>query len=200
MWVVLAVLGKSAASSQDDRLADQAALTRMARGDHDALAELYDRRARLIFSLALRILRERADAEDVVQEVFAQVWAQAGRYDPARGAVAAWMLTVARSRAIDRLRARSGRPEIGGETHAIESATDAAVPQDLQLLSAEQVDSVRRAVNELPLPQRAALELAYYEGLTHAEIADRLSEPLGTIKTRIRQSLIKLRESLVQTE
>jgi len=200
MWVVLAVLGKSAASSQDDRLADQAALTRMARGDQDALAELYDRRARLIFSIALRILRERADAEDVVQEVFAQVWAQAGRYDPARGAVAAWMLTVARSRAIDRLRARSGRPEVGGETHAIESATDASAPQDLQLLSAEQVDSVRRAVNGLPMPQRAALELAYYEGLTHAEIAERLSEPLGTIKTRIRQSLIKLRESLVQTE
>ena len=199
MWVLLAVLGKPAAASQDDRLADQAALMRMARGDHDALAELYDRRSRLIFSLALRILRERADAEDVVQEVFAQVWAQAARYDPARGAVAAWMLTVARSRAIDKLRARSGRPEIAGETRALETAPDAAAPQDLQLLSAEQVDNVRRAVNELPTPQRAALELAYYEGLTHAEIAERLSEPLGTIKTRIRQSLIKLRESLVQT-
>ena len=198
MWVLLAVLGRSASASNEERLADQAALARMARGDQSALAELYDRHARLVFSLALRILQNRADAEDMVQEVFAQVWAQAGRYDTTRGAVAAWMLTMARSRAIDRLRSRSSRPETASEARIVEDVPDAAARQDLQLLSAEQVETLQGALNELPVAQRVALELAYYEGLTHAEIADRLSEPLGTVKTRIRQAVIKLRESLAQ--
>lgn len=196
MWISFAILGQSSPSSNDERLADQAALARMARGEHAALGELYDRRACLVFSLALRILREHADAEDVVQDVFAQVWAQAGRYDPARGAVAAWMLMVTRSRAIDRLRARTARPEIADGSHTIEDARDAVALQDLQLLAEEQVDRIRSAVNELPAPQRMALELAYYEGLTHTEIAVRLSDPLGTVKTRIRQALIRLREAL----
>jgi RNA polymerase sigma-70 factor (ECF subfamily) len=196
MWVLLAVLGRPAAPSNEERLADQAALRRMAQGDHSALAELYDRNARLVFSLALRILQNRADAEDVVQEVFAQVWTQAGRYDTTRGAVAAWMLTMARSRAIDRLRSRNSRPETPSETRIVEELPDTAPRQDLDLLSAEQVGILQRALNELPIAQRMALELAYYEGLTHAEIADRLSEPLGTVKTRIRQAVIRLRESL----
>ena len=195
MWVLLALVGP-APPSNDERLADQAAIVRMARGDHSALAELYDRNARLVFSLALRILQNRADAEDVVQDVFAQVWAQANRYDNTRGAVAAWMLTMARSRAIDKLRSRGTRPEIASEARIVEDVPDAAIRQDLQLLSAEQVETLKVALNELPAPQRIALELAYYEGLTHAEIADRLSEPLGTVKTRIRQAVIRLREAL----
>jgi RNA polymerase sigma-70 factor (ECF subfamily) len=199
MWVMLAVLQRSAAASEEERLADRTALARMARGDERALAELYDRRGRLVFSLAQRILQNSADAEDVVQEVFAQVWAQAGRYEPARGAVAAWMLMMARSRAIDCLRAKRARPETGGQAQAAEQVPDAALSQDLQLLSSEAVTQLREALNELPAPQRTALELAYYEGLTHAEIAAQLSEPLGTVKTRIRQAVIKLRESLSQT-
>jgi RNA polymerase sigma-70 factor (ECF subfamily) len=198
MWVLLAVLGQPAAPSQDERVLDHAALARMARGDHSALAELYDRHARLVFSLALRILQNRADAEDVVQDVFAQVWAQAARYDTARGAVAAWMLTMARSRAIDRLRSRNSRPETASEARVVEELPDAAVRQDLQLLSAEQIRNLKAALNALPEAQREALELAYYEGLTHAEVAERLAEPLGTVKTRIRQAVIKLRESLAQ--
>jgi RNA polymerase sigma-70 factor (ECF subfamily) len=198
MWVLLALVGP-APPSNEDRLADQGAIARMARGDSGALAELYDRNARLVFSLALRILQNRADAEDVVQDVFAQVWAQAGRYDNTRGAVAAWMLTMARSRAIDKLRSRSARPEIASEARVVEDVPDAAVRQDLQLLSAEQVETLKGAVNELPAAQRVALELAYYEGLTHAEIADRLSEPLGTVKTRIRQAVIRRREALSHT-
>ena len=198
MWVLFAALGQPAAPSRDDRLADQATLVRMARGDHGALGELYDRHARLVFSLALRILQNSADAEDVVQEVFAQVWTQAARYDSARGAVAAWMLTMTRSRAIDRLRSRRSRPESPSESQVVENVPDAAVRQDLQLLSGEQVANLQRALNELPAAQRVALELAYYEGLSHVEVAARLSEPLGTVKTRIRQAVIKLRESMAQ--
>ena len=197
MWILLAALGPPA-TSQDGRLADQAALARMAKGDESALAELYDRHAGLIFSLAMRILRERADAEDVVQDVFKQVWVEAGRYNTARGAVAAWMLMMTRSRAIDRLRARRARPEAAGGARAAETVPDEAIPQDLQMLSMEQVAHLRDALNALPDAQRVALELAYYEDLTHAEIAERLSAPLGTVKTRIRQAVIRLREALVR--
>jgi RNA polymerase sigma-70 factor (ECF subfamily) len=197
MWVLLAIVGSPAATAES-RQADQAALGRIARGDHAAFAELYDRQARLVYSLALRILQERVDAEDVVQEVFAQVWAQAGRYDASRGAVAAWILMLARSRAIDRLRARRARPETAAAADHAESVVDLAAAQDVELLSAEQVARLQRALAELPEAQRTALELAYYEGLTHAEVAARLAEPLGTVKTRIRQAVIKLRESLVR--
>src|SRR5262245_37670633 len=196
MWVLLAVLGTPAAASPDSRQADQASLARVARGDERAFAELYDRHSRLVFSLALRILQDRADAEDVVQEVFAQVWSQAGRYDASRGAVAAWMLILTRSRAIDRLRAKRSRPESAGDAGAAETVVDLAAGQDLELLSAEQVARLQQALKALPDAQRTALELAYYDGLTHVEVAARLAEPLGTVKTRIRQAVIKLRESL----
>jgi RNA polymerase sigma-70 factor (ECF subfamily) len=195
MWFLLAILGRSPASGED-RMTDQAALARMAKGDHDGLAELYDRHARSIYSLALRILQDRAEAEDVVQEVFAQVWAQASRYDTSRGAVAAWMLMMARSRAIDRLRSNRARPDNAPDTGATVNIPDGALRQDLQLLSEEALVRLRRALAQLPLLQRVALELAYYEGLTHSEIAERLEEPLGTVKTRIRQAVIRLRESL----
>ena len=197
MWMLLAaVLGSPAAV--ESRQADQASLARIARGDQTAFAELYDRHARLVYSLALRVLQDAADAEDIVQEVFAQVWAQAGRYDASRGAVAAWMLTLTRSRAIDRLRAKRARPEAATQANAAESVIDSAAAQDLELLSAEQVTRLQRALKELPDAQRTALELAYYEGLTHVEVAARLSEPLGTVKTRIRQAVMKLREALAE--
>lgn len=197
MWVLLAaVLGSPAAL--ESRQADRASLARMARGDQAAFAELYDRHARLVYSLALRILHDRGDAEDVVQEVFAQVWAQAGRYDPSRGAVAAWMVMLTRSRAIDRLRAKRARPDAAADASAAESVVDLTAAQDLELLSAEQVTRLQRALVELPEAQRTALELAYYEGLTHVEVAARLAEPLGTVKTRIRQAVLKLREALAE--
>lgn len=201
MWFLWAVIDGVPRDNEraEDKAADQAALERMARGDERALAELYDRYARLVYSLALRILQDCGDAEDVVQEVFAQAWRQASRYDIQRGTVAAWLLTRARSRALDRLRARRARPDLAGTSlHAVEIA-DSAGAADLQLVSAEQVARVREALAELPVSQRAALELAYYEGLSHAEIAARLDQPLGTIKTRIRLAMMKLRESLAGT-
>jgi RNA polymerase sigma-70 factor (ECF subfamily) len=194
LWAVVDRAGQPRRGA-DDRLADQAALERIAGGDHNALAELYDRHARAIYSLALRILKNQADAEDIVQEVLSQAWRQASRYDAARGNVAAWLLTLARSRAIDRLRARRARPDRDAEPAPADIA-DRTVSVDLQLLSAEQVARVRAALDALPLLQRLAIELAYYEGLTHTEIAERLEQPLGTVKTRIRLAMMKLRESL----
>jgi RNA polymerase sigma-70 factor (ECF subfamily) len=201
MWLLLwAVVDRAGQSGRgaDDRRADQAALERIAGGDHNALAELYDRHSRAIYSLALRILQNQADAEDIVQEVLSQAWRQASRYDAARGHVAAWLLTLTRSRAIDRLRARRARPDRAADHLTPADIADQTVPVDLQLLSAEQVARVRAALDALPLLQRLAIELAYYEGLTHTEIAERLEQPLGTVKTRIRLAMTKLREALTE--
>lgn len=201
MWLFWAVIDRSALvrRSTEDRAADQAALAGMARGEGEALAELYDRHAGAIYSLALRILGDTAEAEDVVQDVFTQAWRQASRYSAARGAVGAWLLTLARSRAIDRLRARRTRPALAVDQRAAGQVVDEGPAADARVLSFEQVSRVRAALEELPVLQRAAIELAYFEGLTHAEIAARLEEPLGTVKTRIRLAMTKLREALTGT-
>ena len=196
MWIVLAIVQKPARESVDDRMADEATLARMAQGDRDAVGDLYDRHARPVFSLALRILRDSSEAEDVVQDVFTQAWKQAARYDTSRGAVGAWLLNMTRSRAIDRVRSRRARPDSVPDRGEARDLADTALQQDMRLLSAEQVSRLRAALDALPPTHRLALELAYYEGLTHVEIAERLEEPLGTVKTRIRQAVIKLRESL----
>ena len=184
MWAVLGIVGGAPVRPGEDKTADRLTLARMARGEHDALAELYDRHARGLYSLALRILQDRADAEDVVQDVFAQAWTQAARYD----------------RAIDRLRSKRARPDGGvADDAAVTGTVDGGDTPDLQLLSAEQVSRVREALRSLPLLQRVAIEMAYYEGLSHSEIAGKLEQPLGTVKTRIRQAMIRLRESLAGT-
>ena len=190
MWVVWAVVAAGSTG------ADRSAVERMARGDADALAELYDRHARLIYSLALRVLRDDGDAQDVVQEVFAQLWRQAARYDDRRGNVVAWLVTVTRSRAIDRLRRRRSRPESPADDVDPTAIVDPALPIDDRLLTSARASTVRAAMDELPLLQRIAIELAFYEGLTHVEIAERLEMPLGTVKTRIRQGLLRLRDRL----
>jgi RNA polymerase sigma-70 factor, ECF subfamily len=161
-------------------------LGRLAKGDQLALGELYDIYAPLVNGLALRIVRDTADAEDVVQEVFVQVWRQASRYDPKRGSPEAWLCTMARTRALDRLRRRSSRREETEEN----APPSAAVPRNEERLA------VREALQGLSEDRRRALELAYYEGLTQTEIAFRLGEPLGTVKTRIRTAMIRLRERL----
>ncbi|HEY7055558.1 MAG TPA: sigma-70 family RNA polymerase sigma factor [Vicinamibacterales bacterium] len=201
MWFLWAVIDRSGSLRgwTEDRAGDQAALVRMARGDGDAVAELYDRHARAIYSLALRILGDATEAEDVVQEVFSQAWRQAARYSAARGAVSAWLLTLARSRAIDRLRARRSRPAGAVDDRAAGQVADAGPPVDSQVLSSEHVARVRAALDELPTVQRTAIELAYFEGLTHAEIAARLEQPLGTVKTRIRLAMSRLRDVLAGT-
>jgi RNA polymerase sigma-70 factor (ECF subfamily) len=192
MWFLLAAV----ASYPGSAAADHAALERMARGDHEALAELYDRHGRLVFSLALRILRDQSDAEDIVQDVFSQAWRQAARYESSRGNVIAWLLNLTRSRAIDRLRGRRARPDATAGDPATLDLPDLSQPVDEQLALSNQAARIRAAVDELSVLQRVAIELAFYEGLTHVEIADRLELPLGTVKTRIRQGLLKLKERL----
>jgi len=191
MWLLWAVV----AGQPEEAAPDHAALERMARGDHDALAELYDRHARLVFSLALRILRDQADAEEVVQDVFSQAWRQAARYESRRGNVIAWLLNLTRSRAIDRLRGRRSRPEAAGDSLVLEMP-DLAPRADETLAVSGRAATIRAAVDELSVLQRIAIELAFYEGLTHVEIAERLELPLGTVKTRIRQGLLKLKDRL----
>lgn len=196
MWVLLA-LAAEGGLTPPERDADLAALRRMADGQASGLAELYDRHGRAMFSLAFRILRDQQDAEEVVQDVFAQAWRQAARYDTSRGVVVAWLLMMVRSRAIDRLRARRGRPTLQEDHPAtLRQLSDEAPPVDLALLSAEQVGRVRAALEALPAAQRTAIELAFYEGLTHSEVAEQLEQPLGTVKTRIRMGLLRLRAAL----
>jgi RNA polymerase sigma-70 factor (ECF subfamily) len=189
MWILWAVIDMTAD-------ADRSTLERMARGEHDALAELYDRHGRVVYSLALRIVRDQSDAEEVVQDVFSQAWRQSARYSASRGSVIAWLMTLTRSRAVDRLRGRQARPDASAESTPIIDVSDATPPPDEQLASAMRSGQIRAALQGLPLLQRLAIELAFYEGLTHAEIAERLEQPLGTVKTRIRLGLLKLRDEL----
>jgi RNA polymerase sigma-70 factor, ECF subfamily len=174
---------------------DQHALERMRRGDEGGLAELYDRHGRFVFALALRVVRDRGDAEDVTQDVFVQAWKYAERFDAGRGQVVAWLMNMARTRAIDLLRRRRVRPQPADDDTPIET-TDLTPAQDVQLDWSRRAEAVQQAMTSLPVLQRLAVELAFFEGLTHAEIAEQLEVPLGTIKTRVRQGLLKLRDSL----
>jgi RNA polymerase sigma-70 factor, ECF subfamily len=203
MWLLWAVVEAGRAPHRDsgDPSADIDAIRRVAGGDADALAQLYDRHSRIVYSLAFRVLGDGSDAEEIVQDVFAQVWRQAARYDTTRGAVVAWMLMMTRSRAIDRIRAKRGLPPVAPDSwKGLTEMVDPAQGPELTTLSAEQVGRVRDALGTLPLPQRMAIQLAFYEGLTHIEIAERLAEPLGTVKTRIRLGLLKLRDAVLEAQ
>jgi RNA polymerase sigma-70 factor (ECF subfamily) len=185
--------GAQALANDPEADADRHAVERMAGGDESALALLYDRHATPVYSLAMRIVRRPEDADDVTQQVFTQAWQSSARYDASRGAVAAWLLMMARSRALDFLRRRN--PARGGtsddEALAAIPGTDPSV--EYVVATREQVDRVRVAIEALPEDQRVAVELAYYDGLTQTEIAARTATPLGTVKTRVRTALQTLR-------
>ena len=171
---------------------DPELLRRTADRDRAAFAAFYDRYAARVFGLALHVLRNRTDAEDVLQETFLQVWHQAGRFDPARGSAEAWVLLLARSRAIDRLRKRPAAPDA-----PTPEPTDTPDPgRDLE--RGEEAGRVRSAVNGLPAEQRELIRLAFFDGLTHTQIARRLGLPLGTVKTRIRLGMNRLRDRVAR--
>ena len=174
-------------------------LPAVAKGSVAAFEQLYDRYASTIYALLLRILSNADDAQEVLQETFVKAWTSARMFDAVRGSEVAWLISIARSRGIDRLRSRRIRnereDEAGREVSVRSSFIDSVTGADLAIQSQERT-AVRSALAALPEPQRRALELAYFEGLSQSEIAARLSEPLGTIKTRMQLGMKKLRESL----
>ena len=172
---------------------DGALIDRISRGDADALAALYDRHAARVLGLTTRILADADEAEDVLQEVFLQVWRAPRQFDAARGSLVTWLLILARSRAIDRLRSLRRR---GRDRHVDINALPLASDEDLErgAEAAQEGAAVRRVLSQLPAEQRRALELAYFEGYTQSEIAEMTGTPLGTVKTRLRQGMIKLRD------
>ncbi len=173
---------------------DQACLLRLQAGDESSLADLVDAYSPLLHSLASRILRDAAESEEVLQEAWLQVWRRAATYDARRGAVAAWLVTLVRSRALDRLRSRTARRRVEEEAHAglapePAAATRPAEERDLR-------EKMQRALAVLEAKERQVLEIAYFEGLSQSQIAERVGAPLGTVKSWTRQGLAKLRERI----
>jgi RNA polymerase sigma-70 factor (ECF subfamily) len=171
---------------------DAALVDRIVQRDESALEMLYDRYAGMLTSVLNRILHDAQSAEEILQDIFYQLWHKASQFDASRGSLPGWLMVIARNRAISKLRHRN--PAAGEELHENMAGLPFNIESDL---SHQQVmDRVKRALDKLPPPQRAAVELAYFEGLTHTEIAARTGDPLGTIKTRLRSALETLKQEL----
>lgn len=166
---------------------DMRLVARIRAGDQQAISELYDRYAKVVYAVALRVLQDAGAAEDVLQDVFLQLWRNPDAFDASRGSLAAWLAVIARHRAIDRLRQR--RPETDIEDCVIAGGPDFREEAERKLI----IDKVREVLGQMNPDQRKLLELAFFQGLTHTEIAEKTGEPLGTVKTRIRSGLQFLR-------
>ncbi|HEY1849226.1 MAG TPA: sigma-70 family RNA polymerase sigma factor [Opitutaceae bacterium] len=189
---------KSIESQQARSLENAEIMRRMARGDRDALAELYDAFSRPLFSTAKHILNDAAEAQDVVHDVFLSLWQNAGSFDHRRGGAFPWAVALTRNRAIDRLRSRTNRARLLAKS-APEDLGYGAAPLNNGLARAElsdRADAVRDALAGVPEEQRRVLELAFFSGMTQKEIAEKLGEPIGTVKARIRRTLLRLRDAL----
>ncbi len=175
------------------RATDAALIQKIVQRDESALAALYDRYAALLSSLLNRILRNTQASEEILQDVFFQLWRNAAQFDPARGSLPGWLAVIARNRAISRLR----RHDPSDCEELLE--TTVVVPSNLENAVAQQqmLGRIKSALENLPTEQRAAIELAYFEGLTHSEIASRTGDPLGTVKTRIRTAVESLKRNLL---
>lgn len=174
------------------RATDAALMDKVVARDEAALAAVYDRYAAMLSSVLNRILRDSQAAEEILQDTFFQLWRTAARFDAARGSLAGWLLVIARNRAISRLRRRN--PAAGEEL----GENSVVLPLNLESSLAQQqlLGRVKSAMDNLPAEQRACVELAYFEGLTHSEIAQRTGDPLGTVKTRLRSAVEILKKNL----
>ena len=184
---------------------DRGLLQRIARRDEAALAELYDRHSRIAYSVIIRILGSPSDAEDVLQETFVRVWSRVETYDAVLGSPGAWLVRIARNRAIDRLRARRVRGDVNVEP--VLMPDDSAAPPwepltrdtpETVLVGRTTAGALQTALAALTPPQRVLIEAAFFDGYTHSELADRFGVPLGTVKTRIRTGLAAMRGRLEQ--
>jgi len=189
-----------ATDTAEARARDQewvALIQKIADGDQTALATFYDSTNRLVYGLIMRVLGDASAAEEVLLDVYTQVWRQATSYDAQRGTPLAWLTTIARSRAIDRLRAGWQDQQRKEPLETLgEAPTSAANPEEMTVAS-ERQRLIRAALETLSPEQREVIELAYYSGLSHSEIASKLNQPLGTVKTRTRLGMMKLREALM---
>jgi RNA polymerase sigma-70 factor (ECF subfamily) len=189
------VEGVAGALPQDARSAvgeasDLSLVARVRARDESAMGALYDRYSSLVYAVALRVLGDTGAAEDVLQEIFLQLWRKPAAFDSARGSMGAWLAVIARNRAIDALRKR--KPETDIEDVVLSVETNFADNADRGRALAK----IRELMGTMAAPQRSALEMAFFEGLTHTEIAEKTGEPLGTIKTRIRAGLLSLRAAV----
>lgn len=180
----------------DEVSPDATLMQQLLRRDVGAFEELYERHSRIVYSLVLRILRQGSTAEEVVQDVFLQLWRNSAQYDLSRPFVP-WLLTLARNRALDQLRLKSERQRRREEqTEEFPQVASAAPEYERELDEKRRAERVRALIGSLPTAQKKAIELAYFEGLSHSEIAASLKEPLGTVKSWIRNGLLRLKEGL----
>ena len=177
-------LDAAAASAVDAGL-----LTRVQRGDEGAMAELFDRYSKIVYSVSLRVLRDPAAAEDVLQEIFLQIWRQPAKFVSARGSLGGWLSVVTRNRSIDKLRRK--RPTEQVEEMQLAHPCNLADEAERNSM----MEKARVVITQLPPEQRKTLEMAFFDGLTHSEIAEMTGDPLGTVKTRIRSALLTLRKA-----
>ncbi len=184
--------------ARNDPLAEL--LERTAQGDGGSFASLYDATSRAVFGLSLKILGDRESAEEATLDAYAYLWRRASQYDPARGGAMGWILTVARSKAIDLLRSRLRRQDHERPLETVVELRDPNPGPESQTDRSEQVHRVRAALSSLPCEQREAIETAYFAGLSHSEVAAALGQPLGTVKTRIRSGLSTLRRVLAEAQ
>ena len=162
-------------------------------GNQEAMGQIYDRYSAVVYAVALRVLGDAAAAEDVLQEIFMQLWRNPSAFDASRGSLAPWLAVIARNRALDALRKRKPQTEIDETTVSVEP--DLAADADRMRVA----EKVRSTLKQMPAAQRGALEMAYFEGYSHSEISQKTGEPLGTVKTRIRSGLIMLRKAVETT-
>jgi RNA polymerase sigma-70 factor, ECF subfamily len=176
--------------SGDYAAGDEMRLTRVEGGDQQAMTELFDQYSRMVYSVALRVLKDPGQAEDVMQEIFFQVWRNPEAFVSGRGSLGAWLAVMARNRAIDSLRKRRPTDSVDDVVLASNSDLGSEVERNRMM------EKVRGVLKDLPMEQQNSVELAFFEGLTHSEIAARTGDPLGTVKTRIRSALMTLRKAI----